>query len=221
MAEIDLLIVAATPLETAWLRKQWQLPAESWQAAATPQGRVGLLHTGIGAVNAAWALGQTLARQRPRQAIQVGIAGSYDPAIPVGAVVEVQEEIFGDLGADAPAGFQDLEAMGFGLGETGGQLVYNHLQNPQPAFSDLPQVRGVTLNTVSGTTAGIAEQVRRWQPQVESMEGAAFFLAMLRSGVPFSELRGISNRVEPRNRARWQPVEAAQQVQQALWDRIR
>lgn len=45
-------------------------------------------------------------------------------------------------------------------------------------------------------------------PQVESMEGAAFMYACLLHGVPFAQVRAVSNRVERRNRAAWRLDEA-------------
>jgi futalosine hydrolase len=57
---------------------------------------------------------------------------------------------------------------------------------------------------VHGAEASI-QKIRDKYPeiQVESMEGAAFFYACLAAGVPFAEIRSISNRVEPRNRDAW------------------
>jgi futalosine hydrolase len=71
------------------------------------------------------------------------------------------------------------------------------------ALARLPGVSGITVNTVHGQARSIEEVVRRFAPQVESMEGAAFMAACAASGVPFAEIRGVSNMVEPRNRAAW------------------
>jgi futalosine hydrolase len=43
----------------------------------------------------------------------------------------------------------------------------------------------------------------QFPPQVESMEGAAFMYAALLAGVPFAQVRAVSNRVERRNRDAW------------------
>ena len=50
--------------------------------------------------------------------------------------------------------------------------------------------------------------IRRFQPQVESMEGAAFMYACATADVPFAHVRAVSNFVEPRNRAAWKIQEA-------------
>ena len=64
--------------------------------------------------------------------------------------------------------------------------------------------------------SGIAERLSEWPRQLESMEGAAFFQAFLRTGTPFFAFRGISNYVEPRNRNNWQIALAVQNVQKAV-----
>ena len=63
---------------------------------------------------------------------------------------------------------------------------------------------GITVNTVHGRDASIAEVARRHAPQVESMEGAAFMYACSIAAVPYAQVRAVSNLVERRNRAAWQ-----------------
>jgi futalosine hydrolase len=45
--------------------------------------------------------------------------------------------------------------------------------------------------------------VRRFDPDIETMEGASFFYICRRESIPFFAVRSISNRVERRNRASW------------------
>ena len=54
-----------------------------------------------------------------------------------------------------------------------------------------------------GHEPSIAEVTARYAPDVESMEGAAFMYACLVAGVPFAQVRTVSNRVERRNREAW------------------
>jgi len=69
-------------------------------------------------------------------------------------------------------------------------------------------VRGITVNTAHGDPRSIAAIRERFAPQVESMEGAAFMYACLTHGVPFAQVRTVSNMVERRNRAAWKLTEA-------------
>jgi futalosine hydrolase len=85
---------------------------------------------------------------------------------------------------------------------TGGRIV-NAEPPPLPGLSALPQVSGITVNTVHGHEPSIAEVAARYAPDVESMEGAAFMYACLVAGVPFAQGRTVSNRVERRNRDAW------------------
>ncbi|HVG69567.1 MAG TPA: hypothetical protein VM819_01615, partial [Vicinamibacterales bacterium] len=48
----------------------------------------------------------------------------------------------------------------------------------------------------------------RYDPDVESMEGAAFMYASLIAGVPFAQVRAVSNAVERRNRGAWKMDQA-------------
>ena len=67
---------------------------------------------------------------------------------------------------------------------------------------------GITVNTVHGNAASIAAVRRRFAPQADSMEGAALMYACLLNGVPFAQVRAVSNVVEPRNRSAWKMAEA-------------
>ena len=69
--------------------------------------------------------------------------------------------------------------------------------------SALHVVTGVTVNTVHGNERTIESVRARCQPDVESMEGAAFMYSCLVAGVPFAQVRAVSNKVERRNRAAW------------------
>ena len=59
-----------------------------------------------------------------------------------------------------------------------------------------------------GNERSIAAVVERFNPQVESMEGAAFMSACLIHKVPFAQVRAVSNLVERRNRDAWKMAEA-------------
>jgi futalosine hydrolase len=64
------------------------------------------------------------------------------------------------------------------------------------------------VNTVHGSDRSIGAVVDRCAPQVESMEGAAFMFACQIHGLPFAQVRSVSNIVERRNRRGWKIVEA-------------
>jgi len=74
---------------------------------------------------------------------------------------------------------------------------------------------------VQGEERSIDAVVRRFQPQVESMEGAAFMYACLVQGVRFAQVRAVSNIVERRNRGAWKLKEAIDNLGAAAANIIR
>ncbi len=165
----------------------------------------------------ALSLGEYLGHQRPDMALMTGIAGTFSDSLTIGEVVEIVEECLPELGAESPKGFLGLQELGFSMMQVSGKKIYNEMRNDAPCFPHLAQARGLTVNTVSGVYETIRQRREKWRGDVESMEGAAFFLAMLRQGIPFAELRGISNRVEPRNRKGWDVAGAALAAQREVW----
>ncbi|MCC7465620.1 MAG: futalosine hydrolase [Saprospiraceae bacterium] len=197
---MHLLIVAATPFEIAplktWIDAQFQQKTDSvYQNGSLT---VQLLVTGVGVTATAFHLGWLLSREKPDWVINAGIAGAFSPNLPLGTVVQVVQERFGDLGVEESDGrFTDVEEMGL--------WPYALMSNPHPPLPSLTTCKGLTVHKVHGSTASI-ELIRTKYPdaEVESMEGAAFFYACLAAGAHFAEIRSISNRVEPRNREAWE-----------------
>lgn len=194
-----IVIVAATPFETAplktWLEAQFQQKTENvYQNGPLT---VQLLITGVGVTATAFHLGWMLSREKPDWVINAGIAGAFSPQLPLGTVVQVVQERFGDLGVEESDGhFTDVEEMGL--------WPYAVMSNPHPQLPSLQACKGLTVHKVHGSTASI-QKIRSKYPdvEVESMEGAAFFYACLAAGATFVEIRSISNLVEPRNRDAW------------------
>jgi futalosine hydrolase len=198
----EIVICVATPLEGDSLPR-------------SIAGRtIRVVHTGVGPVNAAFALTRCLDGALPRAVIACGIGGAYPGAgLEIGDVVCADSETYGDLGADSPAGFLDMQALGFPV-----------IDGPPPLFNRLPvdlypaarRVPFVTCSTCTGTDARAAALVARTGGAVESMEGAAIVHVARRLGVPVGELRGVSNLVGARDRARWRVSDAAAAARRAL-----
>ncbi len=204
---MHVLLVSATVFEIApalnWLEEHFQ--ASETGAFERGSLRVFPLITGVGLTATAFHLGQYLAQNRPAFALNAGIAGAFDRSLRLGDVVNVVAERFGDLGVEEADGrFTDLFELGL-LEKNTPPFINGLLHNPaaeQAAF--LPAAQGLTVNKVHGTEA-TAAAIRAKYPAagVESMEGAAFFYACLTAGIPFLQIRSISNYVETRNREAW------------------
>jgi futalosine hydrolase len=81
--------------------------------------------------------------------------------------------------------------------------LYNDSVLTSPMLNPLFHVRGVTVNKVHGNEKSIARITELYQPDIESMEGAAFAYACAMHKLPYFQIRAISNYVERRNRESW------------------
>lgn len=212
---MQILIVAATSGEL--------VPLVATLGAAVPRGArlnrytcdalntVDVLVTGVGMVATAAHCARVLAHTPYDLALNIGVCGSFDPAIEPGTVVHVVADRLTELGAEDDERFLTIHELHL-LGEDEPPFTRGALVNAAPpvnaALARLPSVRGITVNTVHGNPRSIAGVVQRFAPQVESMEGAAFMYACLIQGVAFAQVRAVSNVVETRNRLAWNMDEA-------------
>lgn len=159
-----------------------------------------LIVTGVGMVATAYALGRELATNQYDLAINLGIAGSFDRSIALGDVIEVTKDTLTELGAEDDETFLPITQLGFGEDTFAATANLADLYKGKP----LPKVTAITVNTVHGNTASIQKLQTRLKPELESMEGAAFFYACKDAGVASLQIRAVSNYVEKRNREAWQ-----------------
>lgn len=189
------------------------LPKPGCSAAATLHGRAcRVLITGVGPVSAGIALGRMLgAHPDTRGVVNAGLGGSLDlAALPLGAPCAASAEIFPEYGLFTPNG---LSPQGLGFAQWEGGDVYDRLPlSPHDAAAamglTLPQAWPlapiVSVAGVSGTPERAATiQARYPDAKVENMEGFACALACAQVGVPFLELRTVSNAVGSRAAADW------------------
>jgi futalosine hydrolase len=165
----------------------------------TAAGLVDVVAGGIGPVAATVATCCAL-RNGYDLVLAAGVAGGF-PAVEVGGVAVADTVVHGDLGAETPDGFTSMADLGWGP-------VRFEVEQPL-AYEVARRCGGVlgavlTVSTVTGSQAR-AEELHAAHPDAiaEAMEGIGVYLAATRAGVPFAELRTISNRVGPRNRDDW------------------
>jgi len=161
-----------------------------------------ILITGVGMVATAFALGKHLALNQYDLVLNLGIAGSFDRNIALGDVLEITEDTFAELGAEDDDEFLSIEKMGFGEGTFYPTTKLTDLYNLFNTFN-LQTATAITVNTVHGNEASIKKVTERLNPQLESMEGAAFFYVCREMNVPCLQIRAVSNYVEKRNRDNW------------------
>jgi len=172
---------------------------------------IDVLISGVGMVATASWCSRALAAERFDAAFNLGVCGSFRTAIAPGTVVHVVSDRLAELGAEDGDRFLTIHQMGL-LREdefpfTGGRLV-NDSPPPIASLANLQAVHGITVSTVHGSEVSIARVTEHFTPDVESMEGAAFMYCCLIHGVPFAQVRAVSNIVERRNRSAWKMEEA-------------
>ena len=191
-----ILVVAATSFEVESLKSE---VGSRKSDSGLKTLDLELLITGVGMVATAFALGKHLADHQYDLVINLGIAGSFDRGIAFGEIVEVVEDQLAELGAEDDEAFLPIETLGFGESIFKTDTRLSSYTNQQ-----LKQVTAITVNTVHGYEGSIEKLTGRIQPQLESMEGAAFFYSCKQVGVPCLQIRAVSNYVEKRNRDAWQ-----------------
>jgi futalosine hydrolase len=204
-----ILVVAATQWELAPCVGALRHKASDGRRISTYTHNgldIDTLTTGVGMVaTAAWC-SRVLAEQPYDLALNVGLCGSFDRTLQPERVVHVVCDRVSELGAEDGDAFLTIHELDL-LGADEFPFVDGQLKNLQPPpiepLRALESVTGITVNTVHGDDQSIAAVVSRFEPQVESMEGAAFMYACLIHGLPFAQVRAVSNVVERRNRAAW------------------
>jgi futalosine hydrolase len=200
---VSILICTATAFEVGLLRER---------AATWPD--VSLVCTGVGPVNAAHAVTVAISQHRPDVIVVCGVGGAYPGSgLRVGDVACASVECYGDLGADSPSGFLDMRALGFPV-IAGSPPVYNDI--PVEVFPVERRAKFVTVSTCTGTASSARAIEARTGGAVENMEGAAVAHVARLHGIPFGEVRGISNMVTDRDRGAWRLKDAALAAQEAL-----
>jgi futalosine hydrolase len=184
--------------------------AEAWRAGAP--GTVHVAAVGVGPAAAAAGTARLLALAEAagkpyRAVLSAGIAGGFTGRAGIGATVLGARSIAADLGAESPDGFLPVEQLGFGssIVEADPALLKTLTAAlPEAVVGDV-----LTLATVTGTAA-TADALRDRFPDAaaEAMEGHGVACAARAAGLPFAEVRTISNPVGPRDRSAWRLGEA-------------
>jgi futalosine hydrolase len=212
---MNILIVSATELEVKpllnFLEINSPLNGLNHSNIKVNGHDIKLLITGVGMVNTALMMGRYM-NSLYDLTINVGICGSFDRNLNLGQVVQVEEDILSEMGAENGEEFLTYEQLNLP-----GTHVYRAITNQTYlAIELLNKVKGVTVNTVHGNDISIDKVKKRYSPDVESMEGASFFAGCERVGGDCLQIRAISNYVERRDKSKWQIPLAIQNLNEFL-----
>lgn len=195
-----ILIVSATPFEIQPLLEKYSIIVTGDglnECMITDKKKLSVLITGVGMVNTAFYLGR-VSESMYDYVINAGICGTFQIHHQIGDVVRVVKDELIEMGAENGNDFIYYKDLGLG-----GTNVYNeNWFSKIKAIDALPKVKGVTVNTVHGNSATIEQTQLIFKPDVESMEGAAFFAGCRRFN-NFVQIRSVSNRVEKRDKSKW------------------
>ena len=203
---LKVLFVTSTGTEAAALKKVqgMKLGKDNLNSGSL---EIELLTGGIGTMSTAWNMTQWLAvNKKPDLAINAGIAGSYREEYPVGSVVMPVTDCFADAGIEDGDNFMTLYEVG--LAGKDDFPFRNGLLHSENSYGEelkeiLNTVDAITVNTATGSEKTKQHLIQKFNPGIETMEGAAFFYICARERIPFVAIRSVSNRVERRDRNNW------------------
>jgi futalosine hydrolase len=139
-------------------------------------------------------------------AINAGICGSFKSEIKIGEVVQVSSDTFADFGVETPKGFVNAFESGLLPGNyfpfEEGWLKQN-VTFSSISLNNLRKVRGITVNTVTGTAKNAKSLLYKYHADIETMEGAAFFYVCRSEKISCLQIRSVSNKIEDRDKDQW------------------
>jgi futalosine hydrolase len=199
---MNILLTAATQNELVQLQQELNVVNNN---VIINNNNVQLAVTGVGITITAYRLTRLLLQNNFNLVLNMGIAGSFLQNVGIGNIVVVEEEIFGDWGVHTPNGYRTVfeeNIVKNALPFINGDLKCNYIST-HPELNKYKKVKSVTVNAASGERTQIEVLHNKFNPDIESMEGAAFFYVCMVENVPFIEIRSISNMVEERNKTKW------------------
>lgn len=202
-------IVVATKLEVEPLLAHFEavLIEKNLYEVKINHLNVHILITGMGILSTSAHLSIYSMENNRDLYINMGIAGAFDKNLTIGQVLHVNSETYGDFGVEVDENFADFFDLGFldkaedafqyGKKEAFGQILKHKL------VADLEIVSSVTVNKVHGNPITIEALLQKYQPQIENMEGLAFYYVCHLRQIDCVEFRSISNYVEKRDKEKW------------------
>jgi len=206
---LKILIVAATAKEISPLTSSLEFQDRidnSFGSFKYGKIEIDVLITGVGAVFTTYYLTQTLAYRSYDLVLNVGIAGSFDNYLELGYIINVYQEQFADLGIEDKDDFYTIfekELHGQNTFPFSEGVLRNNTKYEIETIKKLINVSAVTVNKVHGNQVSIQKTVQKYKAEIETMEGAAFFFVCLKEGLPFYQIRSVSNFVETRKVDNW------------------
>ncbi len=180
---------------------------------------IDVLITGYGSAFTAYHLTRALNMINYDLTINIGLAGSFDHFLEQGFVVNVVQDQFADLGVEhknklytlSEEELMDENEFPFAEGKL------NSLGNFEIEEVDsLIPVKSITVNTLYSNPKWINIMRDKFSPEIETMNGAAFFYVCLLEKIPFLQIRAISHFVEIRRIENWNIPSALENLSESV-----
>jgi futalosine hydrolase len=199
---LKILIIAATSREVKKITDKLQLMHRiepNFNNYKYGKLNIDVLITGHGSVFMVYYLTKAFAVISYDLAINIGMAGSYDYFLEQGFVLNVIQDEFADLGIENANQFYTLSEMElmdenqypFEQGKLRALETYEIME-----VETLIPVKSVTVNTVHGHQESIDRIRRKFNPDIETTEGAAFFFTCMKEQIRCLQIRCVSHYVE-------------------------
>ena len=179
---------------------------------------IDILITGIGLTAASYSLTKQLSMKKPGLVVQAGIAGCFGKNILQGSVVVVKQDTIADLSVIEN---KELKTM-FDLGLIKpNQFPFRRgwLANPHKDIlqkTKLKAVKAISVNHITTAKPMADLYWQKFQPAIESMEGAALHHVCLMEKIPFLQVRSISNYIGERDKTKWNIKDAIINLNQEI-----
>ncbi len=174
--------------------------------------------SGVGIASTAYSLGTVFGLEKFDTAIQIGIAGAYQKKCSLGEVYQVLSDRFLFFGAEEQA-FIPASKLNIGVTE---DIYYQKFNINLPLLSSLKKAEAITSQTIHTKESSIEKIMETYNnPQLESMEGAAFFYACKQSNTPCLQIRSVSNYVGKRTKSNWDIDLAIRQLKETVLQLLR
>lgn len=167
--------------------------------------KVQFYQSGVGMLASSVALTRLAIEDKPDLIIQIGIAGSFKQTTELGKVVTINQEILGDTGVEENGIWKDIFDLKL---EKSNYHPFEKRKLPNPWLKKfnllkLPELDAITVNQISTDAKRIKQLQKKYKPAIESMEGAALHYIGREMGIPFIQIRAISNIVGERDKTKW------------------
>ncbi|MFN8290070.1 MAG: futalosine hydrolase [Chitinophagaceae bacterium] len=199
---MNILVAAATSIELTPL-------LSALRNGKLKDNDIDVVITGIGLTATTFSLMEQFRIKKPGWVIQAGVGGCFDKTIPLGKVFCIRMEAIADQSVVELNKLKTLFDLKL-VPQDQFPFKRGWLLNDNPVLKKvrLRKVTGISVNEITTSKDKVKFYRQKFNPVVESMEGAALHYVCLREKIPFIQLRSVSNYIAERNKKNWNMKES-------------